>query len=113
VDLSCFFSDRRTERDQHPLAEPADPRRLAEQLAVALQHSSHRWRTELEEIPEKIYLSVDNDDEAVLLQLSADTRYLSPEQIIGLAEDIEATAVQAALDADQPTGIRSLPVVRA
>ncbi len=107
VDLSCFFSDRRTERDQEPA--PID---LA-QLTGSLQHSSHRWRPELEEIPEKLYLSVDNDDEAVLLQLSADTRYLSPEQIVELAQDIEATAVQAALDADQPTGIAALPVVPA
>ncbi|HEX4729578.1 MAG TPA: condensation domain-containing protein, partial [Jatrophihabitans sp.] len=105
VDLSCFFSDRRTERDQE--LAPVD---LA-QLAGAVQHSSYRWRPELEEIPEKIYLSVDNDDEAVLLQLSADTRYLPPEQIIALAQDIEATAVQAALDADQPTGIHSMPTV--
>ena len=85
----------------------------ARSSTTTLQHSSYRWRPELEEIPEKLYLSVDNDDEAVLLQLSADTRYLSPEQIVELAQDIEATAVQAALDADQPTGIAALPVVPA
>lgn len=107
VDLSCFFSDRRTERDQQPA--PID---LAD-LAGAVRSSSYRWRPELEEIPEKIYLSVDNDDEAVLLQLSADTRHLSPERIIALAQDIEATAVQAALDADQPAGIETMPVVPA
>jgi hypothetical protein len=107
VDLSCFFSDRRTERDQQ--LEPIDPACLA----GALRHSSYRWRPELEEIPEKIYLSVDNDDEAVLLQLSADTRHLAPEQIIALAQDIEATAVQAALDANQPAGIETMPTVPA
>jgi hypothetical protein len=105
VDLSCFFSDRRTERDQELAPAATDPA----QLTDALQHSSYRWRTELEQIPEKVYLSVDNDDDAVILQLSADTRYLSPEQVIALAQDIEATAVQAALDADQPTGIQAMP----
>jgi hypothetical protein len=106
VDLSSFFSDRRTDRDMEPGPTPT-----AEQVSQAVAHSHYRWVPEAEEIPEKLYLSVDNDADSVIFQLSADTRYVPPDQLIALAHSIEATAIEAAFDADAPTGIMSTPPV--
>jgi hypothetical protein len=106
VDMSCFFSDRRTSRDQESCDIPT-----AEQLSRAVGDASCHWMPEAIVLPEKLYLSVDNDADSVILLLSGDTRYLPREQLIALAHDIEATAVQAALDADVPTGITSAPAL--
>jgi Condensation domain len=105
VDLSCFFNDRRTNRDLGA-AVPSPQDVLA---AVGL--GEHRWQTEVEEvIPEKLYLSVDDVDDAVVFILSADDRYLPAAQMQALLSGIEAVAVQAALDPAASTRVRPVEV---
>jgi Condensation domain len=106
VDLSCFFSDRRQRREPETLALPT-----AEQLRAALPLSEHRWVPVVEPLEEKLYLSVDEDPDAILFTLSADTRYLAEPDMLALATGIEDAAVQAALDPASLTGIASLSVV--
>jgi hypothetical protein len=105
VDLSCFFSDRRTERDQDgPEVTEAD-------VQAALVASEYHWDSAAERIFEKLYLSVDNDADAVILRMSANTNYLPPEAMIELARGIEAAAVQAVLDPNAPTELTPAPVL--
>ncbi|MGI8665191.1 MAG: condensation domain-containing protein [Jatrophihabitans sp.] len=105
VEMSSFFNDRRLNRDLTAAAPPTD-----EQIQAALPHSELSWLTDIEEIPEILYLSVDDDDEAVLFELSADSRYLPPDRLEALAYEIEALAVQAAIEPSAPTLVRSAQV---
>ncbi|MEO6702732.1 MAG: condensation domain-containing protein [Jatrophihabitantaceae bacterium] len=103
VDLSCFFSDRRTERDQ----ESAEV--TVEQVLAALAETEHYFDPAAERVFEKLYLSVDNDEDAVILRMSANSTYLPPDLMVELARNIEAAAVEAATAPDTPTRVRPAP----
>lgn len=105
VDLSCFFSDRRQRRDSAAVAVPT-----AQQLRAALPLSEHSCGTMASQLKEKLYLSVDDDQDAIVFELTADTRYLPMNQMRALLNGIEDVAVQAALDPAAPTGIAPMPV---
>jgi hypothetical protein len=104
-DTSCYFNDRRQQRDLRDVPMPT-PQEI--QAAVAL--SRHSWSIPVEEIQERIYLSVDDDSDAIVTQLSADTRYLPKLRMQELAYGIESVAVQAALNPAALTDVRSVPV---
>ncbi len=103
VDMSCIFNDRRTERDLN--SEPVS----AEQIRAALPDSVLNWPIGVEEIPETIYFSVDDAEDAVRFELSADIRYLPRERMEELARSIETLAVQAALEPGASTLIHTAP----
>lgn len=105
VDLSCFFSDRRKRRDFDEAAEVS-----AQQLHAAMALSGHEWTAATEPLKEKLYLSVDDEADAIVLELSADIRYLPRTDMQALLEAIEEVAVQAVLDPTAPTGIASMSV---
>jgi hypothetical protein len=105
VDLSCFFNDRRDNRDLGS-AVPT-----AEQIRAAVALGSHRWPgEEAEVIPEKLHLSVDGGEDAVVFELVGDTRYLAAADLQALVYGIESAALEAALDPTAPTGVRSVSV---
>ncbi|HEV2887901.1 MAG TPA: condensation domain-containing protein [Jatrophihabitans sp.] len=105
VDLSCFYNDRRQQRDLRDVPVPS-----AQEIQAAVPLTRHSWSQPVELIPERIYLSVDDDPDAVLIQLSGDTRYLPMPRMEELAYGIESAAVQAALDPAALTEVRSVPV---
>lgn len=92
VDMSCVFNDRRLQRDLN--SDPVQP----ERIRSALPDSELSWPVGVEEIPETIYLSVDDAEDAIRFELSADTRYLSRERMQELIRTMEQLAVQAALE---------------
>lgn len=104
LDMSCFFSDRRQQRDLRDVPVPA-----MREIEAAVTLTRHHWSIPVEAIQERLYLSVDDDSDAVIIQLSADTRYLPMPGMQALAYDIEAAAVQAAHDPTALTEVRSVP----
>ncbi len=103
VDTSCFFNDRRQQRDLRDVAVPSG----ADIRAAAGIAGEFRCHDEAEEIHERLYLSVDDVEDAVVLKLSADNRYFSADRVAELLGGIESVAVDTALDPSASTGIRS------
>ena len=93
VDTSCFFNDRRRQRDLSGVAVPS-----AQQLRQATASSRHSWLSRESAIVEKLYLSVDDVDDAIEFELSADARYLPRQTMQALLDGIEGVAVETALD---------------
>lgn len=104
-DMSCYFNDRRQQRDLRDVPVPT-----VQEIQAAVALTEHSWSNPVEPIQERIYLSVDDDSDAIITQLSADTRYLPRPRMQDLAYGIETAAVQAALDPTALTEIRSVPV---
>jgi hypothetical protein len=100
-DLSCYYNDRR----QGDRVHAGVPAPSAEEIRAALADSELSWRPEVGIPRTKIHLCVDDPPGAVELVLSADTRYLSRDDMAALARAVEEAAVQAALEPDTPTGI--------
>jgi hypothetical protein len=105
VDLSCFFSDRREERST---AGPMTP--TLDDVLAALPATTMRWVPQVEEIPEKLYLTVADGEGAIGLQLNAGSQYFSPAEMQELALAMESLAVEAIRDPAATTGIGSIPV---
>ncbi len=93
VDMSCFFNDRRVNR------EPADTGDVrADQLRAARAGTVWDIRPEAQEVPEKLYLSVDDEADAIVYRMTFDVRYLTEADAVALAESMEGLAIDAALD---------------
>jgi hypothetical protein len=105
VDLSCFYSDRRAERNS---TGPVDP--SLDDVLAALPATTMRWVPEVEELPEKLYLTVADAEDAIGLELHAGSQYFTPAEMQELALTMESLAVEAIRDPAAATGIGSLPV---
>jgi hypothetical protein len=70
----------------------------AERLEEERSRSTFRWLMKKDNPFEPLYLHIHGTDDAVVLTVSADTHYLAPDGIEGLAREMEAIAVAAALD---------------
>jgi len=108
VDLSCYFSDRRLDRDPLGQQPPTE-----QQVLAALPGSTVEWTEQLEGLAEKLYFTVaDAPDtpDAVQLRLTADARYFSREDMERLLRSIETIAVDAVRDPATSTGVSSIPV---
>jgi len=105
VDLSCFFSDRRAKRSA---AGPTDPTR--DDVLAALPATTLRWVPRVQELPEKLYLTVADADDAIGLELHAGSQYFTPAEMQELALSMESLAVEAIRDPAATTGIGSIRV---
>lgn len=110
VDISCFFNDRRqVGRDQVDARAP-DAADLAEQITAALPATTVRWIEEPDLSKQKLYFDVNDGDGELDVTLSADTRYISTEDMIAIVRGMETVLVEAALDPAAPTGVRGAVV---
>jgi len=105
VDTSCFFSDRRPDRPAP--GEPASP----EQVSTAM--SQARWQIEVEGemVPEKLYLSIDAEDRAIVVRMTFDRRYFTDRDAVELVRAMERLALAAVRDPHAPSGVRSPALV--
>jgi hypothetical protein len=103
-DLSCFFSDRRTERNSAE-AEPT-----LQDLIAALPATNMQWPAQIEEIPEKLYLTVADAEDAIGLELTAGSQYFSRAEAEELVRSMESIAIEAAGDPAASTGVGSAAV---
>lgn len=101
IDLSCFFNDRRADRNPPP-APPTE-----DEIRRALPGAEIHWEPDTMAVTQKLYLEVDDTPDGVDIQLSADQRYFSDQQMEALLRGIERAAVEAALDPTEPTGVRA------
>jgi Condensation domain len=111
-DLSCFFSDRRAERSnaEQNNAEQNDAEPTPADLIAALPATTLRWPPRVEEIPEKLYLTVADAEDAIALELTTDRRYFSRAEAEELVRSMESIAIEAARDSTASTGVGSVPV---
>ncbi len=103
VDLSCYYNDKR----QHTLAVGDGPTPTDDEIREALSASTHEWVDDPEMPGSKVYLYVDDVPDAIDLLWSVDLRYFSPDELLTLVRELEAVAVDAAIDPSAPTGVRA------
>ncbi|HEX5407085.1 MAG TPA: condensation domain-containing protein [Pseudonocardiaceae bacterium] len=101
IDLSCFYNDRRM-TDRGPQAGPLP---TADEIRAALPLSRYEWEYEPDIPQRKLYVNVGEVDGAIEFVMSADTRYFSEQDMIDVLRDMEAVAVETALDPSAPTGV--------
>lgn len=99
IDLSCFFNDRRDDRDTFTL--PAE-----EEIRTAGEGEFH-WLPDAMAAEETLYLSVDDAPDAVTFEMSADIQYFPPPRMEQVLRGLERAAVEGALDPATPTGVRA------
>jgi hypothetical protein len=104
VDLGCYYNDRSSHQP-----DPAGPPSPQQVRAAAALAPSPRW-TALDFFNEKLMLTVDDAPGAVVLTVSADTRYVSRSGMLDLVARMEAVAVSAAVDPSTVTGVTATPV---
>ncbi|MFC7483553.1 hypothetical protein ACFQX7_31005 [Luedemannella flava] len=98
-DISAFVNDRRG--DRAPTAEP--PTR--EEIEAAVPRATTWVLRKLDTFDGVLYVTFDSAPDAIDIDICADTRRLGPAGIEALAREIEAVAVEAAVDADAPTRV--------
>jgi hypothetical protein len=107
-DLSCFFSDRRAERNS--TTEPAEVEPTPADLIAALPSTTLSWPRRPRDIPEKLYLTVADAEDAIGLELTTDSRYFSRAEAEELVRSMESIAIEAAGDPTASTGVGAVPV---
>lgn len=101
LDVSCLFNDRREERREEPAAVPV----TAEELRTARDESSFRWAEKSDRPSERLFLTIEDEPDGLLLIIAADTHYFPPAHVEALARGIEDIAIEAALDPATPTNV--------
>jgi hypothetical protein len=101
----AFLNDRRG-NSQDGDGKPV----TAEQLELASARSAFRWSMKKDNPFEPLYLHIHDTADAIVLTMCADTHYLAPATIEGLARDMEAVAVAAALDPAVPVGMAAAAI---
>ncbi|MFC1433741.1 condensation domain-containing protein [Streptacidiphilus sp. N1-3] len=101
VDVACFFNDRSTHRKSpDDLALSGDE--LDEALRKAQGDTVFRWTAQREDPIERLFVSVDDAPDGLLIEIHFDTHFFSPADTEALARGMEAIAVEAALDPALP-----------
>lgn len=101
IDRSCYYNDRRlAERDftDEPIAGPS-------RIADAVSRGELTWPNEPAMPQQKMYCHVDDSPGAIDLTISSDLRYFTQDEMVAVAHEIEAVAVEMALDPTAPTGV--------
>jgi hypothetical protein len=100
IDLSCFYNDRR-QQDRGWSGAPV----TAELIREALPRSTVSWSGEINPPKRKLYFNVDDPQGTIEFMLSADRRYFSRDDMLAIVREVEAVAVEAALDGSAATRI--------
>jgi hypothetical protein len=99
IDLSCFYNDSRL------FDRGATGPVTAEQIQAALEHSTVRWVDEINPPKRKIYFNVFDTRGDIEFEMTADSRWFAPADMETIVRNIEAVAVEAALDGSAPTRV--------
>lgn len=99
--VSCMVNDRRDDS-----AAPAGgPPPTRAELDAARGGSSFRWTDRTDRPSERLFLTVEEDAEGIVLAFGADTHHFPPALFEPLLRGIEDLAVEAALDPAAPTRV--------
>ena len=99
--VSCLFNDRRDEQRQQPASAPP----TAEELHSARDNSTFSWAGRSDRPSERMFLTIEDEPDGLLLIISADTHFFPPAHFEALTRGIEDVAVEAALDPTAPTKV--------
>jgi len=102
-DVSCLFNDRRDERPGQPAAAPA----TRQELHAARDEATFRWVEKTDQPSERMFLSVEDEPEGLLVGLAADTHFFPPAHFKALVRGMQDVAIEAALDPTAPTKVAS------
>jgi len=100
LDLGCFFNDRRMAMLAPTVTAPTEA-----QAREAMARTTFAWKTRTDEPSERLFVHVDDADEAVLLHVWIDTHCFSPEDLEATLRELEVVAMTAAFDRGAPTGV--------
>ncbi|MFB7950305.1 condensation domain-containing protein [Kitasatospora phosalacinea] len=100
LDVSRVFNDRRAESPDDGGAVPA-----AAGLRAARERSGFRWTDRTDRPSERLFLTVEDHPDGVLLSFTADVHHFPAERVEPLLRDLEGLAVAAAHDPAAPSGV--------
>lgn len=95
IELSCYFNDRRADRD-----DEARPAPTAEQVRAAADRTTLRHVQPLDQTGERFFLHINNVPATVDIRLRVDTRHLSPADAEAVLRGMEAAVIDAATASD-------------
>ncbi|MGX7828509.1 condensation domain-containing protein [Actinokineospora sp. 24-640] len=101
VELDSYFNDRRPPGRTEVFTDTAGP----EEITAARARARHEWVSWTDVDSPLLYLNVDDDADALRFTLTVDTHRAAPKALVGLATEIEAVLVEAALDPAARTGV--------
>lgn len=100
--VDCFFNDRRVPVGAGPATDEAPtPQRIRDAVA----RSTFRWTDSKDTPSSRIFVQVDSAPDATLVNLFVDTRYVPKTHAEALTREMEAVAVEAALDPQAQTRV--------
>jgi hypothetical protein len=102
IDLGCFFNDRRMAL---AMPDPATPAPTEAEVRAAMAQTTFAWKTRTDQPSERLFVHVDDADEAVLLHVWIDTHCLAPHELEAALRELDAVALTAAFDRGAPTGV--------
>ena len=103
IDVNCLVNDRRMHDRQEPEGPPPPPG----DVRAALPQSALSWGYEKDQPGERCFLHINNVPGTVQCELLADTHYVSPADMEACLRELEAVAVEAALDPAARTGVQA------
>jgi hypothetical protein len=101
IDYSCVYNDRR----QQERSAIAENQATDDEIRAALPLAEHSWLYRPDMASNRLFLTVEDGSNSVDILMTADTRFFSDDDIVGLAAEFENVTVQTALDPTLPTGV--------
>jgi hypothetical protein len=101
LDIACYVNDRRLFGRGEAPGEPA-PR---SQVRDALTRTTFTWTRRRDDPFERLFLHLEDAEEAVGLTICADTHVMSPTDMSACVHGMEAIIVEASFDPAAPTGV--------
>jgi hypothetical protein len=105
IDIDCVFNDRRTGARR----DVVGPMPTADEIRAALPSSTMGWRQQTERAGERFFFHVNDVVDTTEIWLPIDSHCLSPVDTEAFLRQVEAVAVQAAVDPNMLTGVQAVP----
>jgi len=103
LDVACFVNDRRLFGRGEAPGEPA----TWEQVREALPRTTFNWTRRREDPFERLFLHLEDADQAVGLTICGDTHFVSPADMEACVRGMEAIIVEASFDGEAPTRVHA------
>jgi non-ribosomal peptide synthetase component F len=103
--VGLSFNDRRRLGQPTPTDVLSAGSLTAAQLRSAVDEFSMTWDGPLDRYVDQLGIAVDNQPGTIDLKVSVDTHYLAPSELEAFLWELQAVAVEAAVDPATPTGV--------
>jgi hypothetical protein len=101
VDITCVVNDRRRPGFDRPLSRPPS----GAEIADAVGSGELRWDFTTDRPSDSFFVHVNHVPDMLDYAICSDTHCVGVDELVACLRGVEAVLVEAALDADAPTGV--------